>query len=179
MTIINIMVILGLDASTSTVGYAFNENNKIIDAGFIDIKKLESNKDKSFYVIDYLNKTNYIKNIEHIVLESALSGFISGHTSQQTVIKLARFNAVFEYILSDYYKINVTLASATTLRKSVFGKSRIQGIKSKDFVKMMLEDKYPYVKDFQVYNKKGTLDVRTGDVYDGIVCALAFDNLKE
>ena len=50
------MVILGLDASTSTVGYAFNENGKIVEAGFINIKKLESNKDKSFYVIENLNK---------------------------------------------------------------------------------------------------------------------------
>lgn len=168
------MVILGLDASTSTVGYAFNDNGKIVEAGFIDIKKYETNKEKSFHVIEILNSTNNIKNTEIIVLEAALSGFSGGKTSQQTVIKLARFNAVFEYILSEYYKINIKLDSVISMRKNVFGRSRITGIKSKDFVKMMLENKYPYVKDFLIKGKSGKLDIKNGDMYDAMVCALSF-----
>ena len=31
------MVILGLDVSTTTIGYAFTKNRKILDMGFIDI----------------------------------------------------------------------------------------------------------------------------------------------
>ena len=41
------MVTLGLDISTSTVGYAFTKNQRILDMGFIDIKKLNKNIWKS------------------------------------------------------------------------------------------------------------------------------------
>ena len=33
------MVTLGLDVSTTTIGYAFIKNKKILDMGFIDISK--------------------------------------------------------------------------------------------------------------------------------------------
>ena len=50
------MVILGLDISTTCVGYAFTENKKILDMGFIDLKKLKTPKEKTFYVLEYLCK---------------------------------------------------------------------------------------------------------------------------
>ena len=47
----NKMVTLGLDISTSCVGYAFTENKKILDMGFIDIKKFKNHKEKTFFVL--------------------------------------------------------------------------------------------------------------------------------
>ena len=41
------MVTLGLDASTTCVGYAFTEDKKILDMGFIDIKK-EIHQEKKY-----------------------------------------------------------------------------------------------------------------------------------
>ena len=58
------------------------------------------------------------------------------------------------------------------MRKQLFGKCRIKGIKSKDFVKSELESLKPDVKNFSILNKKGNWDERNGDMYDGIVCAL-------
>ena len=49
-------MILGLDASTSIVGYAFVENNEIIDAGFLNISKLKTNKEKAKFVLNFLQK---------------------------------------------------------------------------------------------------------------------------
>ncbi len=49
------MVTLGLDASTTCVGYAFTENERILDMGFIDIKKQKTPKEKVFKVIEILN----------------------------------------------------------------------------------------------------------------------------
>ncbi len=54
------MVTLGLDVSTSCVGYAFTENKKILDMGFIDVKKYKTPKEKVFFIIDFLNKSLYI-----------------------------------------------------------------------------------------------------------------------
>ena len=51
------MVTLGLDISTSCVGYAFTENKQILDMGFIDIKKFTTHKEKAFYVLTRINES--------------------------------------------------------------------------------------------------------------------------
>jgi len=166
------MVILGLDSSTSTTGWSFCENGKILSAGFIDTKKLETTKEKTFHVISCLEKTKEIKRVDEINLEAALSGFAGGFTSQQVIITLARHNAVFAYIIEEYFKKKVNLLSVNTMRKQLFGKCRIKGIKSKDFVKQELESLMPEVVDFTIKNKKGNWDERNGDMYDAIVAGL-------
>ena len=40
------MVILGLDISTNTIGYAFLDKQKILEMGFIDISKTKTMKAK-------------------------------------------------------------------------------------------------------------------------------------
>ena len=60
------MVTLGLDISTTCVGYAFTENKKILDMGFIDIKKYTTPKDKTFYVLTCLNKNPYIDKMRFV-----------------------------------------------------------------------------------------------------------------
>ena len=166
------MVILGLDSSTSVTGWSFSENGKILDAGFVDTKKYEITKEKTYSVISVIESNNYGKTFEEINLEAALSGFAGGFTSQQTIITLARHNAVFAYIIEEHFKKKVNLLSVNTMRKQLFGKCRIKGMKSKDFVKHHLELLLPEVKNFTVKNKKGNWDERNGDMYDAVVCAL-------
>ncbi len=166
------MVILGLDSSTSTTGWSFCENGKILSAGFVDTKKLETTKEKTFHVISYLEKTKEINRFDEINLEAALSGFAGGFTSQQVIITLARHNAVFAYIIEEHFKKKVNLLPVNTMRKQLFGKCRIKGIKSKDFVKQELELLVPDVLNFTIKNKKGNWDDRNGDMYDAIVAGL-------
>jgi hypothetical protein len=166
------MVILGLDSSTSTTGWSFCENGKILSAGFVDTKKLETTKEKTFHVISYLEKTKEIERFDEINLEAALSGFAGGFTSQQVIITLARHNAVFAYIIEEHFKKKVNLLSVNTMRKQLFGKCRIKGIKSKDFVKQELESLITDVLNFTAKNKKGNWDERNGDMYDAIVAGL-------
>ena len=162
---------LGLDASTSTCGWAFAENGQILDCGFIDTKKLETTKEKSAYIISELDKNKYIKNVDTINLEAALSGFAFGRSSQQVIVKLARFNAVFEYILGEHYKLKINLLDVNTVRKKLFGKCRIKGMKPKDFVKAQLALQMDISKWDKV-KKKGSWDERNSDTYDAIVMAL-------
>ena len=75
------MVTLGLDASTSCVGYAFTKDKKILDMGFIDIKKEKTPKDKVEKVLGFLNKSPYIDETMDINVEDNLSGFAGGRTS--------------------------------------------------------------------------------------------------
>ena len=47
-----------------------------------------------------------------------------GRTSQQTIIKLAKFNAVVCFLCEHHIRIKPVLVGATTARKQLFGKSR-------------------------------------------------------
>ena len=115
------MVILGLDSSTSVTGWAFSKDGNILDAGYIDTKKFETTKEKTYFVISELEKNQLIKDVTAINLEAALSGFAGGFTSQQVIITLTRHNAVFAYIIEEHFKVKVNLLSVNTMRKQLFG----------------------------------------------------------
>ena len=102
------MISLGFDASSTVVGYAFTEDKKILDAGFVDISKVVGNREKAWFVIEHLKTHFLIDKIEQINLEGSLAGF-SGPSSRTVVIMLARWNAILEYVLGEYYgkKINL------------------------------------------------------------------------
>lgn len=165
-------IILGLDASTSIVGWSFAQSGSVIDAGFLNISKFETNKEKGKFVINFLSKHSLIDLVDHINLEAALSGFGGGLTSQQTIITLSRWNAVFEYMLSEYFKFPVVLCNVNTMRKKVFGKARIKGIKPKEYVKQQIPLIVSNISKFEKLNRDGNWDAHNSDMYDAIVCAL-------
>ena len=169
------MVTLGLDISTSCVGYAFTKNKKILDMGFIDVKKYKTPKEKVFFIIDFLNKSSYIDEVDKINVEDNLSGFAGGFTSQQTIIKLAKFNAVLCFVLEDVFQIDVNNINPMTARKKVFGKARVKGIKAKDYVKMKIEEMYN-TKKWCKTTIRGNWDKRNIDMYDGLVMSLFGEN---
>lgn len=154
------------------MGWAFYEDEIIKDAGFIDISKLETNKEKSFHVVSVLDENPLINGTTCINLEAALSGFMGGKTSQQTIILLARFNAVLEYILSEHWKKPVNLVSVVTARMKVFGKARVKGLTGKEYVRQQIDSRFSYVHKFDQKNTKGNPDARCEDMYDGIVMAM-------
>ena len=116
------MVTLGLDASTTCVGYAFTQDKKILDMGFIDIKKEKTPKDKVQKVLGFLHESPYIDNVNDINIEDNLSGFAGGRTSQQVIIKLAKFNAILCFMLENF-EYNVNSINPMTARKQVLRNS--------------------------------------------------------
>ena len=164
------MVTLGLDASTTCVGYAFTKEKKILDMGFIDIRKETTPKDKVQKVLEVLNSSDYIDEVMDINIEDNLSGFAGGRTSQQVIIKLAKFNAILCFMLENF-DFNVHNINPMTARKNVFGKARIKGVKAKDFVKEEIEKMYN-TKKWCKKTKTGLWDKRNIDMYDGLVMAL-------
>ena len=164
------MVTLGLDASTNCVGYAFTEDKKILDMGFIDIKKEKTPKDKVQKVLDFLHQTSYIDNVNDINIEDNLSGFAGGRTSQQVIIKLAKFNAILCFMLENF-EYNVNSINPMTARKQVFGKARVKGKKAKEFVQEEIEKMYNSNKLCRE-TARGNWDKRNIDMYDGLVMSL-------
>ena len=164
------MVILGLDASTTCVGYAFTKDKKILDMGFIDIKKEKTPKDKVQKVLDFLHNSSYIDNVTNINIEDNLSGFAGGRTSQQVIIKLAKFNAILCFMLENF-EFNVHSINPMTARKNVFGKARVKGKKAKEFVQEEIEKMYNTNK-WCKETARGNWDKRNIDMYDGLVMSL-------
>ena len=168
------MVTLGLDASTTCVGYAFTDDKKILDMGFIDIKKETTPKEKVEKVLGFLNESSYIDNVVDINVEDNLSGFAGGRTSQQVIVKLAKFNAILCFMLEQIFDIEVNSINPMTARKNVFGKARVKGMKAKDLVKLKIEEMYN-TKKWCKHTTRGNWDKRNIDMYDGLVMSL-FEN---
>ena len=165
------MVILGLDVSTSCVGYAFTEDKKILDMGFIDISKEKTPKDKVQKVLGFINESKYIDDVIDINIEDNLSGFAGGRTSQQVIIKLAKFNAILCFMLEEMFEFNVHSINPMTARKNVFGKARVKGKKAKQFVQEEIEKMYNTNK-WCKHTTRGNWDKRNIDMYDGLVMSL-------
>ena len=165
------MVTLGLDASTTCVGYAFTQDKKILDMGFIDIKKEKTPKDKVQKVLGFLNESPYIDEVFDINIEDNLSGFAGGRTSQQVIIKLAKFNAILCFMLEEMFDYKVHNINPMTARKQVFGKARVKGKKAKEFVQEEIEKMYNTSK-WCKETKTGLWDKRNIDMYDGLVMSL-------
>ena len=162
---------LGLDASTTTVGYAFVDGKEIVTMGFIPIQKEDTIRDKVRLTMDMITELDPFDKVEQIYIEDSLSGFSRGRTSQQTIIKLAKFNAVLVYCLEFAYGEIVDGVNPMTARKNLFGKARKQGVTAKDFVKKEINCLYN-LEEYVKLTKTGLWDKRNMDAYDALVCAL-------
>ncbi len=160
-----------MDASTTTVGYAFVDGKKVIKMGFIPIEKEKTIRDKVQLTMDEITKLDPFDKVEQIYIEDNLSGFMRGRTSQQTIVKLAKFNAVLVYCLEFAYGEIVEGVNPMTARKHLFGKARKKGIPAKDFVKEEINNLYN-LEEYIKLTKTGLWDKRNLDGYDALVCAL-------
>ena len=160
-----------MDASTTTVGYAFVDGKDIVTMGFIPIQKEKTIRDKVQLTMDTITELDPFGDVEQIYIEDSLSGFMRGRTSQQTIIKLAKFNAVLTYCLEFAYGEIVDGVNPMTARKHLFGKARKQGVTAKDFVKKEINCLYN-LEEYVKLTKTGLWDKRNMDAYDALVCAL-------
>ena len=139
--------------------------------GFIDISKHDTLKDKAYHAMGVLDDNPNMEKTDKIIVEDSLSGFMGGRTRMQTIIKLAKFNAVFCFVMEWKHDVDVELVNPNTARKLVFGKARVKGIKAKDLVKMKIEEMYD-TKKWCKETTRGNWDKRNIDMYDGLVMSL-------
>lgn len=166
----DIKVSLGLDISSTTIGYCYSSSEqKIIQAGYISVHKEISIRNKAHKVADELKKIQLQPFV--VIVEDSLSGFGGGRTSQQTIVKLAKCNAIISYVVEELYNLEVQHINVSTMRKAVFGKSRETGLDSKTFVKCNLENMLD-LSDFIHYNSKNNYDKKNYDMLDAVVASL-------
>ena len=121
--------------------------------------------------IDSSNFPTHIDDVTDINVEDNLSGFAGGRTSQQVIVKLAKFNAILCFMLEEVFGMEVHNINPMTARKNVFGKARVKGIKAKELVKMKIEEMYDTSKWCKT-TTRGNWDKRNIDAYDGLVMSL-------
>ena len=121
--------------------------------------------------MDTITELDPFDKIDQIYIEDSLSGFSRGRTSQQTIIKLAKFNAVLTYCLEFAFGEIVEGVNPMTARKQLFGKAREQGKTAKEFVKEQINCLYS-LEEYVKLTKTGLWDKRNLDGYDALVCAL-------
>jgi len=161
---------LGLDISSTVVGYCMSTSKKkITEAGYIDIHKEPTIREKAHKVVRTLEDLDGTPDV--IIVEDSLSGFGGGRTSQQTIVKLAKCNAVISYVTEAIYETKLEHVNVSTLRKAVFGKSREKGKDSKQFVREQLENMLD-LSEFIVYNKRNNYDKKNYDMLDATVASL-------
>ena len=147
------------------------DGKDIVTMGFIPINKETTIRDKVQLTMDTIMDLDPFDQIEQIYIEDSLSGFSRGRTSQQTIIKLAKFNAVLTYCLEFAYGEIVDGVNPMTARKHLFGSARKQGVTAKDFVKKEINCLYN-LEEYVKLTKTGLWDKRNMDAYDALVCAL-------
>ncbi len=91
----------GWDASSSIVGVAtIDDDGSLAWKDHIDLRKAESLWDKTQLVRDFIRRKTWAGMSVH-VLEDRLGGFTRGMSSQQTLMRLAAFNALVAFVIQD------------------------------------------------------------------------------
>ena len=164
-------MILGLDISTSKIGYCvLDENKKIITNEFMKLKPLQL-EDRAEIFYELLKNIKKQYNIKYIFIEQPFSMFGGGRTTAMTMSKLQRFNGMCSFAVRRIFKMNPVLIPANQARKTVGLKIK-RGEDTKKKVIEWVETKYP--KDF-IYEltRHGNPKPGTDDKADAVVIALA------
>ena len=172
-------MILGLDISTSKIGYAvIDEDRRLIDHGLI---KYKSNLELELRAEDFINRIDTLRrkyvNIESVFVEQPFIAFSGGKTTAVTMAKLQRFNGMCCYGLYSIFGRCPALISANQTRSSVVIKRK----RGEDIKKKVIEwvaEAYP--KDFIVeITRHGNPKPGTDDMADAVIVALAGKNLLD
>jgi Holliday junction resolvasome RuvABC endonuclease subunit len=164
-------MILGLDVSTSKIGYCIlNEKKELIENEFMKLKPLPlEDRAEIFYNFLLILKNKY--KINHVFIEEPFTMFGGGKTTAGTMAKLQRFNGMCCFAVKRVFGMNPESIAANKARKSVGLKIK-RGENTKKKVIEWVENSYP--KDFIVeYTNYGNPRPGTDDKADAVVIALA------
>jgi Holliday junction resolvasome RuvABC endonuclease subunit len=167
-------MILGLDISSSIVGWCVIDNTKILDYGSWDLRnknKYDSLFKKGKKVQEELKLIlSKFPNLKFIFIEKSLQSFRSGFSSAQTLSTLATFNGIVSWLCYELIGQEPNYLSAPSARKSI-GIKIEKGQNAKEIVVDYLIKTEP---SFSVaLTKFGNYQPDTFDKADAIVIAKA------
>lgn len=175
------MVILGLDISTSTIGWNIFENQNVIKYGYIKLPQGENLITKLDVALEALEQLLKEHSIDVIAAEEALQKVTGGKTTANTVNKLIAFNFGLTYSLYRIYGIRPKYIPASTARaQSKIKIPRGLSKKPKEKKKIVIEavkSLYPQI-EFPLTKFENYKDF-CGDIADSVVISRACWLLNE
>lgn len=170
-------MILGLDVSTSRIGWAIiNDKQELIDSGFYKTKAKTPLEERAIALKDnVLVPITTIHKIAEIRIEEPFSMFSGGKTTAKTMSSLQRFNGMVSLLAHQLLGKPPTLVGATTAR-SRCGIKVPRGAKAKVVVLAWADDNFDnFIMEHTRHgNPKPGLD----DEADAIVVALSHFDLR-
>ncbi len=168
------MIVLGLDVSTSCTGYCIVEKTdysyRIVDAGFLNLKKHDTFFKKSMALKDFLIEISKKNSIESIAIEENLQSFRPGMSSAKTLLSLAKFNGVSCLFSEDIFSIQPTMVSVVRARSKLGIKiNRKLDLNTKQQVLAWVK-KHPIFINYEWPQKKLKQGPRRGMVIDDPAC---------
>lgn len=90
---------LGLDISTSTIGYCVVESDdlSIVEMGHFSLKKVEGLFNKVDVGTDLIRRMMARLDVKRACVEESVQAFTMGMSSAQTILLLAKYNALISY----------------------------------------------------------------------------------
>ena len=111
-------MILGLDISTSCVGWCILESDgSLAEMGYIPLSKEKDVFSKAKRVSDELSRLHISFPIENIFIEENLQAFRPGLSSAKTLLTLARFNGVVTYMCYQEFNLKPVNINVNSARK--------------------------------------------------------------
>ena len=113
--------VLGLDISTSNVGWCILEENtgEFLDAGAIVLGKVPCVFQKAECVREQLKKLKKQYTIKHVAIEENLQAFRPGFSSAKTIVTLARFNGMISLVSYNIFNMSPSFINVNHARKTV------------------------------------------------------------
>ena len=166
------MIILGLDISSSRIGYCLiNENEDLLLVDEIKLKSSQSLEERADIFKNTMEIIKEHSEVNHVFIEQPFMAFSGGKTTAATMAKLQRFNGMCSYVVHSLFGSPAALLQANKARGLVDLKIK-RGENTKLKVIEWVQEKYP--TSFLVeYTRHGNPKPGTDDKADAVVIANA------
>ena len=165
-------MILGLDVSTSKIGYCVVDTQQNLkEVNFIKFKDGTLEERAQQFSLGELRRLKNTYNITHVRIEAPFTMFSGGKTTAGTMSKLQRFNGMISVLAYTVFNLQPELVPSRSAR-SKCGIKIPRGENTKKKIIEWVEQRYP--KDFTVVlTRHGNPKPGTDDMADSIVVALS------
>ena len=166
------MIILGLDISSSRIGFCLiNEKEDLLLVDEIKLKSSMSLEDRADIFKQKMQIIKEHSEVDYVFIEQPFMAFSGGKTTAATMAKLQRFNGMCSYVVHDLFGSSATQLQ-TNKARGLVGLKIKRGDNTKLRVIEWVSNKYP--KEFIVeYTKHGNPKPGTDDKADAVVIANA------
>ena len=113
-------MILGLDVSTSCIGWCVIEPNATFNQmGYIELSKVPGIFKKANVALSELREIHEKFQVSSVYIEENLQAFRPGFSSAKTLITLSRFNGIISYLCEKIFETEPEFINVNAARKAV------------------------------------------------------------